>query len=415
MNRFVAMALSACLLFLAGIIFGNIQLDLLPGIVAHGWYHPSDMDWITAQILGTKPPSGFIPGADHSVWAALCGIYQKSASILGLSGLRLWTIVIPLIVELNLCLFLALTLRLGFTLGQGFGLTTVFLSTGATITWSVVPETHVIAPTSLLLVALLLSSRQLVPRLWTRPTPSRLGTFGVVIALAASITITNVMLPLLAAIPAMFVRKGRPILLLKETCRRVPTILTTGFVGIGLLALVHLAVFHLTNDPWMKQFLDILNERRIVRVMEGSWWESVLALAWFAPSISDYTGDPPHTLMQLKQTWPTLIAYFSGLLVLILTVCPLRIATARSIHIQAFALFGVVLHSVYGLCESFLFSANYTWASVIAIGLLGRSLFPRSIGWVLLAIAAPLFIANAVNWKRGVDWIIENDFILAPW
>ena len=82
--------------------------------------------------------------------------------------------------------------------------------------------------------------------------------------------------------------------------------------------------------------------------------------------------------------------------------------------IPAFVLFGVVLHSVYGLGESFLFSANYTWATVLSIGLLGRTVAPRQLGWITVVLATALFIVNILIWKDGIAWIIEYDYILPP-
>ena len=128
---------------------------------------------------------------------------------------------------------------------QAFALTMVLLGTGATITWSVVLETHVLAPTSLLITALILTRPGLAARLWNRPSTSTLATLGVSIAIAASITITNGMLAALAVVPARFVRRARPLLLGRSIARRLPTLLTATLVGIGLLALVHIAGWYL--------------------------------------------------------------------------------------------------------------------------------------------------------------------------
>jgi hypothetical protein len=62
--------------------------------------------------------------------------------------------------------------------------------------------------------------------------------------------------------------------------------------------------------------------------------------------------------------------------------------------------------------SSSLFSANYTWASVIATGLLGRSVIPRQLGWVALSVALIMLVVNLMIWRHGLDWIIENNHLL---
>jgi hypothetical protein len=185
-------------------------------------------------------------------------------------------------------------------------------------------------------------------------------------------------------------------------------------VGIGLLALVHIAGWYLWQDPMMRHFLEILGERRLLPYMVGSWWDSVLALAWIAPPMSEYVGTPPETMMDLQFNWRTLPAYVSGLTVFLLVCCSLRVTTARTMFIPLFAVFGVFLHSVYGRGESFLFSANYTWATVISLGLLGRSVSPRSLGWIAPVLAGMMLVVNVVIWLNGLDWIVENDHLLPP-
>lgn len=82
--------------------------------------------------------------------------------------------------------------------------------------------------------------------------------------------------------------------------------------------------------------------------------------------------------------------------------------------IPCFAIFGVVLHSIYGLSESFLFSANYTWASVLSVGLLGRKALPRQLSWIAFTLAAVLLLVNLVIWFHGLDFIVEKDYVLPP-
>jgi hypothetical protein len=401
------------LLFGIGLFVGAIQVDVLTGVPSHGRYHPSDMDDLQQQLLGYSiRPAVYAAGPDHPAWLMICGVYQKVSMAFGLSGMRLWNAMMPVMLGFNLCLFLTLTRRLGFTLFQGTSLTAVFIATGATITWSVVLETHVLAPTSLLLAALILSSPRLMLRVWNRPSVVDLGIFGFAIALSASITITNVMLGILSVLHARSIRRPQPLFFIKRTVRRFPTLLTGGLIAVGILAFVNLAGWYLWKDPEMRQFLEIFKERHLIAFMDGAWWDSVLALAWIAPPMSEYSGTPPETMMALKRNWTTAPAYISGLVVLILTLCSLRVTPSRAMFIPAFALFAIALHSIYGRGESFLYSANYTWATVIAIGLLGRAVGPRFLAPIALVIALMLFIANWAIWSTGVQWIINNDFIL---
>ena len=308
--------------------------------------------------------------------------------------------------------------QLNFTRRQALAVTAVFLATGATVTWSVVLETHVLAPTGLLLAALLLTNRRLTSRLWSRPTPAVIATYGVAIALAAGITITNIMLALLAVIARNPFRHFAPSRLVARTMRRLPTLGTAFLAGIGLLAFAHLIGWYLSPDREMRQFLELIVHGAgdgiiLLQGVPGSRWESTLSLAWIAPPISAYVGSPENLdLLQLERTWKTAPAYVSGLLVTLLTLCSLRVASARALFIPAFALFGVTLHSIYGLGESFLFSANYTWASVLSIGLLGRATIGRTLEWIAWPLAALMLAANILIWTHGIDWIVAQEYLL---
>ena len=401
------------LLFGIGLFVGAMQVDLLTGVPSHGRYHPSDMDDLQKQLLGHSIlPEPYAAGPDHPAWLMICGVYQKVSVAVGLTGMRLWNAMMPVLLGFNLCLFLALIRRLGFTLFQGVSLTAVFMATGATITWSVVLETHVLAPTSLLLAALILSSPGLLLRVWSRPSAVDLGVFGFAIALSASITITNAMLGILTVLHARSIRRPQPLFFIERTVRRFPTLLIGGLVAVGILAFVHLAGWYLWKDPEMRQFLEIFQERHLIEHMAGGWSDSFLSLAWIAPPISEYSGTPPITMLALKRNWMTFPAYISGFVVFILTLCSLRVTPARAMFIPAFALFAIALHSIYGRGESFLYSANYTWATVIAIGLLARAVVPRFFAPIACVIALALFIVNWAIWNAGVDWIIMNGFIL---
>jgi hypothetical protein len=406
---------------LIGILFGSMQVASMPGVPSHGRYHPSDMDDLQQQLLGhTVLPKPYAAASDHPAWLMICGLYQNASNATGLRGMQLWNIVTPILTGLNLCLFLGVARQLRFTRFQALALTAVFLGTGATMTWSVVLETHVLAPTSLLLAALILTNRRFTSRLWSRPTPTVLATYGVAIAIAASITITNIMLAMLAVIPLNVLRHPNPARLVAGTLRRSPTLVTAFLVGIGLLAFVHISGWYLLQDRDMRQFLEVIvrgagDVSRMFLGVPGSWWESILSVAWIAPPLDAYQGSPEALdLLAPERNWATAPAYLSGLVVVLLTICSLRVIPARALFIPGFVLFGIALHSIYGLGESFLFSANYTWASVLSIGLLGRAILPRQLGWIACSVAIILFVVNLVIWKHGIDWIIENQYILPP-
>ena len=400
-------------LILAGVLAGFLQIDAMPGVPTHGRYHASDMDDLREQLLGySARPKDYAAGPDHPAWYAICGIYQKTSSAFGLDGMELWNIAAPGLLGLNLALLFTLARQIGFSTFHAMALSTVWLGTAGTINWSVVLETHVLAPTSLLLAALILSHPRFFPRIWNRASPTTLAAYGLAIALAASITITNGALAALALVPARFVRRLRPRRLTGEMTRRFPTLFTAGLAGIGVLALVHTAGWYLVQDPNMQHFLEILGERRMLPSMEGGWWDSILALAWIGPPMSQYHGTPPETMLALDFNWTTIPAYVSGLFVLLLTACSLRVVPARATFIPLFALFGVLLHAIYGRGESFLYTANYGWATVISIGLLGRVVFPRSIAWIALVLGITMLVANTLIWRSGLEWIVENDYLL---
>ncbi|MDG2381858.1 MAG: hypothetical protein P8N76_09295 [Pirellulaceae bacterium] len=403
-------------ILLTGILLGSVQVASMPGVPSHGRYHASDMDDLQEQLLGHSVlPKPWSAASDHPGWLAICGLYQRVSTATGLQGMRLWNRLTPVFLGLNLCLFLGLTRQLRFNRLQALALTAVLLASGATITWSVVLETHVLALTSLLLPALILTNRRLTSRLWSRPNPADVATYGVAIAIATSITITNMMLAILAVIPVNFLRHPSPARLVTRTIRRLPTLISASLVGVGILAFVHLISWYMHQDRNMPQFLEVLGERRLLQSMRGSWWDSILSLAWIAPPIDAYSGRPEYLqMLSLERNWSTAPAYLSGLAVLFLTICSFRVVSARTMFIPAFVLFGVVLHSVYGLGESFLFAANYTWASVISVGLLGRAVMPRQLGWIAFSVALIMLIVNLLIWKHGLDWIIENNYLLPP-
>jgi hypothetical protein len=410
-NRFTFACFMA--LILAGALVGFLLVDAMPGVPTHGRYHASDMDDLQQQLLGySARPKDYAAGADHPAWYAICGLYQKISSAFGLDGMQLWNIAAPCLLGLNLALFFALAKQIGFSTAHAMALVMVWLGTAGTTNWSVVLETHVLAPTSLLLAALILSHPRLTPRLWNRVSSTNLAAYGLAIAIAASITITNGALAALALVPARFIRRPRPRPLISEMKRRLPTLLTAGLVGLGLLSLVHVAGWYLVQDPTMQQFLAILGERRILAYMEGGWWDSILALAWIGPPMSQYHGTPPETMLALDFNWTTVPAYFSGFSVLLLTACSLRLVPARAMFIPLFPMFGILLHAIYGRAESFLYTANYGWATVISIGLLGRVFFPRSLGWIALVLGIAMLVANTLIWRSGLLWIVENDYIL---
>lgn len=405
----------ACLitLILAGVLVGFFQVDAMPGVPTHGRYHASDMDDLREQLLGySARPQEYAAGADHPAWYAICGAYQKTSSAFGLDGMQLWNIATPCLLGLNLALLFTLARQIGFSAFHAMALSMVWLGTAGTINWSVVLETHVLAPTSLLLSALILSHPRFFPRIWNHASSTTLAAYGLAIALAASITITNGAVAGLALVPARFVRRLRPRSLTCEMTRRFPTLFTAGLVGIGLLSLIHVVGWYLLMDPTMRHFLEILNERKLLLYMEGGWWDSVLALAWIGPPMSQYRGTPPETMLALDFNWTTIPAYVSGLLVLLLTACSLRVIPARAVFIPLFALFGVLLHAIYGRGESFLYTANYGWATVISIGLLGRVVLPRAIGPIAIVLGIAMMVANTLIWRSGLEWIVENDYIL---
>ena len=401
-------------LLLVGILFGSAQVAFMPGVPDNGRYHASNMDVLQPQLFGdSMRPKSYAPGSEHPAWYMVCGIYQHLSSATGVSAIHLWNITMPLLLGLNLCLFFCLTRRVGFDRLEGIGLTAVLLATGGTITWSVVLETHVLAPTGLLLASLILTDRRFFQALWSRPSPTTLGLYGLSIALSGMATITNAMLAILATAPADFAGRPRFRTLIRRTLARLPTLGTAGLASIGLLSFVHLAGWYLIQDPDMTHFLAVLRERHLIPHMKGSWWDSTLSLAWIAPPMDAYLGTPPDTMM-LRRNSSTAPAYASGFVVLALTVGSLRLHSAQTMFIPLFAIFGVVLHSIYGLGESFLFAANYAWATVLSVGILGRSLLAGWLPMASMTLAISMMAANLHIWMQGIQWIVANDYLLPP-
>ena len=400
-------------LLLLGILVGSAQVAFMPGVPSLGRYHASDMDDLQQQLFGdSMRPQPNAAGADHPAWYMVCGIYQHLSDATGVSAMRLWNATMPLLLGLNLCLFFCLTRKIGFDRLEGLGLTAVLLSTGGTITWSVVLETHVLAPTSLLLASLILTERRVFQSLWNNPSPTILGVYGLAIALAGIVTITNSMLAILAAAPANLVRRARLRALTRRVFARLPTLGTAGLAGVGLLAFVHLAGWYLIQDPDMNQFLAVLRERHYIAYMRGSWWDSALSLSWIAPPMDAYLGTPQDTMLMLRRDGSTAPAYASGFLVFALTVGSLRFHSVQTMFIPLFAIFGVALHSIYGLGESFLFAANYAWATVLSVGILGRSLLPGWLSIGSMTIATLMIVANLHVWTQGIEWVVANDYLL---
>ena len=188
--------------------------------------------------------------------------------------------------------------------------------------------------------------------------------------------------------------------------------ITAGLVGVGILAFVNLAGWYLNQDPEMSRFLAVASERQYLAYMMGSWWESVLAVAWIAPPMDEYIGFHNDTWFLLRRNSSTMPAFLSGALVFMLTVCSIRFASSRGIFIPVFVVFGITLHAIYGRSESFLFAANYAWATVISLGVLIRAVAPHRLFQFSIAISIILYVINLVIWRHGLDWIMDNNYLL---
>lgn len=406
----------ACVLLLfAGTLFGLLLAGVVEtGAFAFGEYHASNTSEILIQLRGESArPSINAAGPDHPAWLAFCGVYRRVATALGCPGTTLWLRAAPVMIGVNLALLFIILRRLRFRRADSLGLVALFASLGATINWSVVVETHVLSPTSLLLATLLVIHHPGIGRRERSPRPRDLLAYGVAMALAASVTITNVMLGILAAVPFADFRRGALRKAAIRSGRRLPTVMVSGLIGVGILAIVNVVGWYLWKDPEMRQFLDVLFERRLIPHMVGSWWDSIITLAWVAPPVDAYSGRTDW-FRALDRDWSTAPAYASGLLVLLVVLWSLRVADSRAIFIPAFALFGVVLHAIYGKSESFIFSPAYAWATVVAFGIVGRHHLPRCLAVLSFATAAVLLPVNLAIWMRGIARLQEAGLELTP-
>ncbi|MAD20189.1 MAG: hypothetical protein CMJ52_08370 [Planctomycetaceae bacterium] len=351
-------------------------------------------------------------GPDHPAWLAFCGIFHRVAGEIGRPVTDLWLHATAVMLGVNLMLIFLILRRMRFRTTECLALVAVLVSLGATVNWSIVVETHVLSPTSLMLASLLILGTPALRRRGRCARPSDAITCGVAMALAASVTITNVMIGILAALPIAAIRNGRIRKAARILGRRFPLLLASGLVGIGILALVNLAGWYLWKDPEMRQFLDVLGERRLVPLMEGAWWDSVLSLAWIAPPVDAYSG-PLDGFRSLNRDWSTVPAYVSGFCVLLVVLIAMRLADSRSIFIPAFALFGFGLHAIYGKSESFIFAPAYAWATVVAFGIVGRHCFGNRLVIIGFATAATLLSINLTTWMLGVARLQEAGVELA--
>ena len=103
------------LVLLVGILFGSVQVASMPGVPSHGRYHPSDMDDLQEQLLGHAVlPKPYAAASDHPAWITICGMYQRVSAASGLQGMRLWNILTPMMLGVNLCLFLVVNIYVFF-------------------------------------------------------------------------------------------------------------------------------------------------------------------------------------------------------------------------------------------------------------------------------------------------------------
>ncbi|MAB71188.1 MAG: hypothetical protein CMJ54_01635 [Planctomycetaceae bacterium] len=407
---------SVCLFLLAfGTVCGLLLATAVEtGVFAYGEYHASNGSAVLSQLTGDSiQPVINSAGPDHPAWLAFCGVFHRVAAAIGRPVTDVWLHATAVMLGVNLMLLFLILGRLRFRTTERLALVALLVSLGATVNWSIVVETHVLSPTSLMLASLLVLGN---PALRPRGRSARAGdaiTYGIAMALAASVTITNVMIGILAALPLAALRNGRIRKAGRIFSRRFPLMLTSGLVGIGLLALVNLVGWYLWKDPEMRQFLDVLGERRLVQLMEGSWWDSVLSLAWIAPPADAYSG-PLDGFRSLDRGWSTVPAYASGFLVLLVVLLALRLADSRSIFIPAFALFGFGLHAIYGKSESFIFAPAYAWATVVAFGIVGRHCFGKRLVIVGFTTAATLLSINLTIWLLSVARLQEAGVELTP-
>ncbi len=411
-----ALDVSVCLFLLAfGTVFGlSLALFVETGAFAYGEYHASNGSAILMQLTGESiRPVINSAGPDHPAWLAFCGVFHRVAGAIGLPVTDLWIYVTAVTLGVNLMLLFLVLRRLRFRMTERLALVALLVSLGATINWSIVVETHVLSSTTLLLASLLILGNPALRRRGRSARPDDALAYGLTMALAASVTITNVMIGILAALPLATLRNGRIRKATRTLGRRFPLMLVSGLVGIGILALVNVAGWYLWKDPEMRQFLDVLGERRLIQMMEGAWWDSVLSLAWIAPPADAYSG-PLDGFRSLDRDWSTVPAYASGFFVLLVVLIALRLADSRAIFIPAFALFGFGLHAIYGKSESFIFAPAYAWATVVAFGIVGRHCFRKHLVIVGFTTAAILLSVNLTTWMLGVARLQEAGVELTP-
>lgn len=362
-------AVSLALAILGGLI-AHYLWTLTEGRIPHeDFYFGSDSDRVVKNLL--DPLSSFHRLNVHPLYGLVCIAFQHGfANATELQG------PFGALSVLNGGLFAMVVYAAARLWGGGrlAACAAVFfgMACGGFVFWVAVPETHFLAGLTVLGVFILAKWR-------LAGATSTLLKSAAMFGLGYSMTVTNVVAWLLAKVRYEAIIKRDLKSFIRDNTRQIPDLILAALGGLGLIAVGMAITWYGLYNRLMGRLLDIFREAKYVTVDNQEFGGGFYALGVVGPGGG--------------LNW---IIDFVTALAVIFCIWRLR---KGPVFIPAFALFAVILHSIYARHEAFLFSANYSPALAVAFALALQSVRPRVGPVALMACAVVLGYSNLDAYK----------------
>ena len=365
------------------------------GLPEMNFYYQADVPRIHDNLVNFK--SNYFRMSIHPLFGWVCIAYSMGSNLLDLADAEAVRLYAMVVVSLTLLLFMILGRQLGLGTYGAVAVTLLYAASGGVLNWAILPETHLLGACSIMAALVL---RNLLMRRWPTMTGSnRVIRDGVLLAIAASMVVTNAIVVLFASWNARFLRKRAVGSLVRLEWMRFPRHLLVVAVGVLVLQVVQMGSFFIISNNTMGRLFNIHGEIAfVVTEQSAGFFDCLLALGVLAPSLE---GNG-------------MVAILCGLVVFVIVYVMLREARPAMVPLLLFAIFGVALHVFYGRGDSFLYSANYTWAAMMLVGLFLAGRTGRFFVPVCLLLACGLGYANAVTYIDSMDQLVEAGHIWMP-
>jgi hypothetical protein len=339
-------------------------------IPQHNVYFGADTDRVVANLI--DPQSDFSRAIVHPLYGLLCVPFQKLVA----KGVGLNTAFAGLAIA-NGAVF-AVSLYAAIRVWGGARIVaaaSVLLaaSFGSFVYWAGVPETHLVAGITTLLVIIL-------ARFLPQDPGRRILVSAAMFALGFAFVLTNVMIWVLAQVSFDSLRPSRLRASLVGAVRRPPMAIAEGLAGLGLVSVgIALIDFFMRNDSYGR-LLHVFGETKFITHGATSALGGLNTLGVLGPNLP---------------LWPA-----PDLILLVLIAWTLTRLPMRLWFLPLFALMGPALHSVYARSEAFIFAPDYVPAGIVALALAVNGWRPRMAAGVLATCAVILATANGYGFRQ---------------